>query len=192
MYNAREELMKSAYEFIYKKGYYQSGLNEIIEHTEVTKGALYHYFKSKKDLMQKIIQEKITHQIVEYWQNPILESKKPYKNLFELLKKIPLENHNFLTYGNFLTNLIAELGSNNDFKDFLNIANAKFEGIVKTALVRGVYSGELKSDIDIEKNTKLISNTLHGIFLQCKLHRSEEIYIEQIKDLKRSLNYLKN
>ncbi len=51
---SKEQLIKSAAHLFFQKGYNATGLNEIINQAELTKGSFYFYFTSKKDLAMAV------------------------------------------------------------------------------------------------------------------------------------------
>ena len=46
--------MDAAVELFYQRGYQATGVQDIVDRAGYTKGALYHYFKSKEDLLLEI------------------------------------------------------------------------------------------------------------------------------------------
>lgn len=59
----RNELLDEAQKLFYKDGYENTSVNEIIEAVGIAKGTFYHYFKSKEDLLDQLI-ERITSTIL--------------------------------------------------------------------------------------------------------------------------------
>jgi AcrR family transcriptional regulator len=57
----RRKIIASAVELINEIGYPATGLGDIIERAEMTKGALYYHFDSKESLATAIIEEASTH-----------------------------------------------------------------------------------------------------------------------------------
>jgi len=48
------EIMRSAEELFMRKGYEKTSMQEIADHSGLTKGALYHHFASKEDLLERM------------------------------------------------------------------------------------------------------------------------------------------
>jgi AcrR family transcriptional regulator len=51
-----KELLDSAQQFFFEKGYQKTSVNDIIEKVGVAKGTFYHYFKTKSDLLDKLVE----------------------------------------------------------------------------------------------------------------------------------------
>lgn len=52
--NRKQEFLQTALELFYEKGYEHTTIQDIIDHLSVSKGAFYHYFKSKEDVIVAI------------------------------------------------------------------------------------------------------------------------------------------
>jgi AcrR family transcriptional regulator len=57
-----KELLDAARELFFEKGYQTTSVNDIIEKVGVAKGTFYHYFKTKSDLLDKLV-ERFTESI---------------------------------------------------------------------------------------------------------------------------------
>ncbi len=51
-----KELLDSAQQLFFEKGYQKTSVNDIIEEVGVAKGTFYHYFKTKSDLLDKLVE----------------------------------------------------------------------------------------------------------------------------------------
>ncbi len=69
--DVKQELLNAAMELFSEKGYDHASVNAIIEKVGVSKGAFYHYFKSKEDVLEAVVVQyiekeiQITHTIAE-------------------------------------------------------------------------------------------------------------------------------
>jgi AcrR family transcriptional regulator len=52
---AKEKIIKAAFKIFTKKGYHQSTMDNIAKEIGVSKGALYQYFKNKRELLNEIV-----------------------------------------------------------------------------------------------------------------------------------------
>ena len=51
----RNEILDVAQQFVYTKGYEQMSIQDILDELHISKGAFYHYFDSKQDLLEAVI-----------------------------------------------------------------------------------------------------------------------------------------
>ncbi|WP_158736402.1 TetR/AcrR family transcriptional regulator [Alteribacillus sp. YIM 98480] len=78
----KDDILRSAAEVLYEKGYYGTTMEEIASKLRMTKGALYNYFDNKEDLMyecqKKIIETSIQRMkwIAAYYQTPTQKLRK--------------------------------------------------------------------------------------------------------------------
>lgn len=53
----RKEILDAAQRFVYTKGYAQMAIQDILNDLQISKGAFYHYFDSKGDLLEALIEQ---------------------------------------------------------------------------------------------------------------------------------------
>ena len=58
--NKKEEILFSAAKVLTNKGYYSSTMDDIVVESKMSKGAVYHYYSSKKDKLDvtEVLEEK--------------------------------------------------------------------------------------------------------------------------------------
>ncbi|SNS27980.1 transcriptional regulator, TetR family [Anaerovirgula multivorans] len=61
--DVKQALLNTAMELFYKKGYDATSVNAIIEKVGVSKGAFYHYFKSKEEVLEAVVEQHIEKEI---------------------------------------------------------------------------------------------------------------------------------
>lgn len=62
----KDKIFTCALELFTKKGFEKTTLNDIITRCEISKGGLYHYFDSKEQIMDELIESLIEKQINEF------------------------------------------------------------------------------------------------------------------------------
>lgn len=50
-----EDILSTAYSFFIEKGYEKTSIQDIINELGISKGAIYHYFKSKEEILQSVL-----------------------------------------------------------------------------------------------------------------------------------------
>ncbi len=87
----RARLVENAFREIHAHGYAGASLDRILASSGVTKGALYHHFKSKADLLHAVIDEALMPRVVERWLEPLRESDDPIRALAESTRAMMAE-----------------------------------------------------------------------------------------------------
>lgn len=59
------ELLDAAQQFFFERGYERTSVNDIISKIGVAKGTFYHYFKSKEDLLDKLVERFVNLAFIE-------------------------------------------------------------------------------------------------------------------------------
>ncbi len=67
----RNEILDAAQRFVYTKGYEQMTIHDILDELHISKGAFYHYFDSKQDLLEALIERLLDE--AEQRLNPIVQ-----------------------------------------------------------------------------------------------------------------------
>lgn len=61
----RASILAAALELFAERGYDATSVSEVVEHAGVTKGALYHYFSAKEDLLYEIYRDHLDQQMAD-------------------------------------------------------------------------------------------------------------------------------
>ena len=88
-----KKILEISYKLFYDKGYDETSIQDIIDELGMSKGAIYHHFKSKEDILNKICEEGYYKSV---WNGEALEQI-PGNNALEKMR----------------TAMLSELGSNN-------------------------------------------------------------------------------
>jgi len=82
----RNEILDAAQRLVYTRGYEQMTVQNILNELEISKGAFYHYFDSKQDLMEAMVERmmdealKVLNPLVEDPNLPAMEKLQLYFN----------------------------------------------------------------------------------------------------------------
>jgi AcrR family transcriptional regulator len=143
--NTRKSLITSALELFERRGFDRTSVQEIADHARLTKGAFYHHFESKDDLLRHIQEEYLEAQLaaVRQIQAGSDDPKVRVKELirFSLASVAEYRSHVTIFYQErrYLTGeLFAEVTRQRD------LVEAAFTGMIQD----GVASGAFRSDVD--------------------------------------------
>ncbi len=84
--DTRENILFAAYKEIHLNGFQSASLSHILAQTGVTKGALYHHFKSKTELGYAVIDEVIARRIYLSFIKPLEQVDDPIEGLIALIR----------------------------------------------------------------------------------------------------------
>ena len=172
----RARLVENAFREIHAHGYAGASLARILANSGVTKGALYHHFKSKADLLHAVIDDAILPMVVERWLQPLQESDDPIRALAESTRAMmdnatPEEMHR----GCPLNNLTQELaGADEDFRKHLDRIADDWRAGIRAAFERGQEAGSVRKDVDPAAVASLVFATYQGLIGSVKTSRDQE------------------
>jgi len=147
--SARASLLEAALTELWTKGYNGTRVDEIIEKTAFTKGAFYHHFASKKDLVCAVIEETIGEVMQERWLAPLATADDPFATLILRLNATRCDGDEGIRRGCILNNLAQELSHSDD--GIRMLLNQKFETWIAAfaeAISVSQRRGLVRNDVD--------------------------------------------
>lgn len=163
-----DEIAHAALTVICKRGYYESTLDDIAEAAGVTKGAVYHHFKSKEDLVVVAVRsylERSTGRLAE-----VVESSRE-AGAEEKVRRILLAGVELWTSPNFGAVLALALGGVGKAvprlrRSFLEHGPLRAWSVLAEAIQEGQASGQFRRDVDAAAVARQVASSLA---LQCLL-----------------------
>jgi len=87
--DTRKRLVQTALRLFASRGYYNTGIADILRESGCKRGTLYHYFSSKEDLGYAVIDESV-RLLVEQGAHSHIQSKEhPIDRLIKMLEEVP-------------------------------------------------------------------------------------------------------
>ena len=181
--NKKNAILNAAVKVLTSKGYYSSTMDDIVIESKMSKGAIYHYYSSKKDVYLAVIEmwEKQTQDLLA----PALSEKssaKAIKKVFSLLlKQLKIDGSFF----NCLPTLWAIARHDNDFKKAMQKVYNRFQKFIELIIIRGIENKEFVNLKPENSNTSALSLILNfeGIFWFNIFHSKyvdAEKYIDEV------------
>ena len=198
MKNTKQLLLEATFKEIYKHGYQATSLSKIMYSSKLTKGALYHYFKSKKEISLETIEIILGKFINEYWEEPIKNTDTPLETLHQQINNFPsakIFEHTFLNvkHGCFLNNLIQEMAPlDDDFSILLQNLYSRFENSILLALKKAKIKGQINSEINITNAAIFITASIEACITTAKLKNEINYYNLCTGELQVYLNSIKS
>ena len=180
--NKKDLIMSSALKVMTEKGYYGSTMDDIVAESKMSKGAIYHYYKSKKEVYLGVIESlenKYTGIFAEV--NKEDNSAKTLKKLFTTvssqLKKDPTFFKSFSTFWSISRH-------DEDFRNAIQNMYNRFQKFVELIIIEGIDNKEFKK-VDPKISALSLILNLEGIFWFTLFESRDidaETYIDQISD----------
>lgn len=172
-----QRILRVALELFVKKGYYNTSIDAITGSLGLTKGAFYTHFKSKRELVLRLIgdfETKILDQLIS-------DLDKLPGNAIEKLKyttRFLVEVGEQTQFGEQAQSLIAfplfvanELKSDPDFEPVLAATFRKHQKVTSDLYRQGVAEGLLRKDIDPDLAGSVFLAFGTGLFQQWLMYR---------------------
>lgn len=161
-----EKIMSAAERLFAQKGYNGTSMNDIVEASGQSKGAIYNHFKSKERLFLSLLEKQTMLGL-----NQLKGSFASEETAVEKLRKVldltmvnscdcPSEVGRMQIEFMIAASRIKSLTS--DMKNRYNTIHA----FVRELIDEGINNGEFKSEVDSESLTSLLYATLEGLGLQ--------------------------
>ncbi len=163
----QSEIAKVAIQLFAEKGFENTTLQNIADATGVGKGTIYHYFKSKFDILKKTASE-ILNEFTMSIESSIFDESDPEKQirfLFDQSIEWGLKvEHIFIVYFELiLINL-----RNNEYDDFLDELRkliSDYRVWTTEIIEKGKSMGKFRKDVDAKSLSIYLVASIDGLFL---------------------------
>lgn len=157
-----------------KKGYHGTSIDNITHAAGITKGALYWHFKSKEDLLKKIVEE-FEKRFLDVLIHIVREMNGGALDKFEKYIRF---NSAFAYYNRELcvsfTTLAAELvGAHHEIEIEIRRIYKKYQNFLSNLILQGKKEKVFRKDIDPTLAALVIIAFHDGILFQWSMHRDE-------------------
>lgn len=189
----RQQILQTAFELIYVRGFQTTSVDDIIAKTQVTKGAFYYHFKNKDEMGLAIINEILKPTLSDTFLNPFETNENPLEAIYQLMHILLLETP-FLRveYGCPAANFTQEMAPwNETFRVALDELTLRWNEIMSNAIENGKLKGFVKQETQSSNVTTFIMSGYWGIRNFGKLTNDKNTYLPYLKELKSYLNSLK-
>jgi TetR/AcrR family transcriptional regulator, transcriptional repressor for nem operon len=172
--DTKSRLLKAGAGIVLQKGFFNTGLAEVLEKAKVPKGSFYFYFKSKEDFGLQLIDlfaGYLDANAQGFYRNEKLSPLEKVRQLFnwqaESFQKMDYKG------GCPIGNLSLEMGDRNpDFRKKLNQVFIDIKKNIAAHLDQAKRQGTIPDSIDVEETTDFILNSWEGTLMQMKVSKS--------------------
>lgn len=175
--DTRMAILLAAFLEMHEKGFQAASLAQILKHTGVTKGALYHHFPSKKDLGYAVVDELLSERMRYFWIEPLKRGADPVDTLVGILN----EGRERITdrdiqLGCPVNNLAQEMSAIDEgFRQRLGKILTDWRGAIAQSLMNGQQAGQLKKDFDADAMASFLVSGLQGCIGMAKNAQSHDV-----------------
>ena len=159
--NTKLQILDAAMHVFVKSGYNKTTMDDIVSHSGLSKGAIYHYYNSKKDLFLSLI---------DYWENyffkNIIDKDLTLSSADDLLREIT--NDVIQTFKTKKHVFLAELEfwslSNHDIdiRKRTTSLYVKLIDLFKSVIKKGIDEGDFKK-VDLDVASLSVMTSLQGV-----------------------------
>ena len=183
----REKILDAVFKLVYINGYNGTSMAMILKECEIPKGSLYHYFKSKKEMVLAVVKERINPRMDEFYQLDVQESEDGIETLIASILKVS-KKEILVSFGCPLNRLNQEMSPVD--ADFEEAINAIYERL-KKKIVLLLQNSQLQKDVDINSLAEYIIATVWGSISLSPKQSSSKRYLAVIAHLVIYLKTLK-
>ena len=179
----KDLITASALRVMTQKGYYGSTMDDIVIDSKMSKGAIYHYYKSKKEVYLGVIESletKYTQVFAEV--NTEDNNKRKLKKLFTIvgsqLDKDPTFFKSFSTFWSISRH-------DDDFRKAIQKMYNRFQKFIELIIIEGIENKEFKSILDPKVSALSLILNIEGVFWFTLFESKDldaEKYIDQVSD----------
>ena len=160
----RRAILEAAFRVIHRHGFQGMRLDEVVEATGLTKGALYHHFPNKQALGHAVVDEIIAGMVHEHWTRPLEAAEDPLRCIIETLAGIDERMGEDLTVlGCPLNNLAQEMSALDEgFRMRVERVYSQWQGTLEAALGRARAQGSLPPETDVGRLAGFLIAAISG------------------------------
>ncbi|MVN89818.1 TetR/AcrR family transcriptional regulator [Mucilaginibacter aquatilis] len=186
----RLSILQKAFEFIYRKGYQATSIDDIVATTQVTKGAFFYHFRNKEEMGLAMISEVMHPGMIEAMIKPLVVAEDPATEIYAMMKGL-LQSPMFdVRYGCPAINLIEEMSPlNAQFNKALYKLFSEWTQAIQHVVEQGIKTGRFNKITDSQQVVYFIISGYGGIRNMGKLLGADayQIYLKELKNYLNSL-----
>lgn len=188
--NRRQQIIDAAYRCFARKGFHQTSMRDIFEEAQLSAGAVYHYFRSKEEIIAGSFQFDYERSLDLF--SAAVASNDPMQALEELVAfflnglkgaaNVGASRVNVQGWGEALVNPKIE-------KTVLEVMDS-YRNALSRLIARGQEVGQLDPALDPVAVSQLLMSIYYGLELQLALNPQLEVdkYNAAVKSLLRSIS----
>jgi TetR/AcrR family transcriptional repressor of nem operon len=174
--STKNRILEAGAEIIHLKGFYHTGIQEILSAAEVPKGSFYNYFKSKEDFGLQLIDyfvEYYTHLSKDILEDSTIPPLDRIRRL--LLWFVEFFKSKDYAYGCPIGNLAQEMGDLSPaFRAKLKMALGSIVDIYSRLLAEAQRERTISDSLDVREAARFLVSSWHGALVHMKAVKGPE------------------
>ena len=174
--SSKKEIIRKGVDLFREKGYHNTGIHDILETCEISKGSFYNYFGSKENYGINVI-DYYGDTLLEYMigklrsgdGSPVEKLRELYRSFIEIVEKEEVKS------GCLINNISNEMGGLND--RLAEVADQNFRkwiDEIARIVARGQSMNEIRNDLDALEIAEYMHSTFFGLLSRMKVTRSTD------------------
>ncbi|WP_345980458.1 TetR/AcrR family transcriptional regulator [Sulfurimonas sp. HSL3-2] len=174
MKNTKQTLIDITFDMLYKRGYCATGLMDILQSANLTKGAMYYHFKNKNELVLSAMQYYLEFLLESHWTTPLADSEQPLNTLIEqinALYDLYASDDAFVTvkHGCPLNNFIQDMSDKEEeFFQYLQSVYSRWQEAMEMALFKAQNLKQTKTKFKPKEQALFIVSAIEGSICSAK------------------------
>jgi TetR/AcrR family transcriptional regulator, transcriptional repressor for nem operon len=171
----RKQLLQCAFAEIHRAGFRAASLDAILEHADVTKGALYHHFGSKAELGYAVVDEVLRPWVEAHWK-PALDADEPIDAAVAMIRQhLSGEGEINIELGCPFNNLCQEMSPVDEgFRLRLNRILHDWRAGIAEVVRRAQARGKVRADVDADAAAAFVVGSIEGCVGMAKAAQSRD------------------
>ena len=185
--NTEERILSQSIRLFLEKGYHGTSIDDITQSAGLTKGALYWHFKSKEDLLRRIVKEYEKH----FLDGLIRAVEEVRDGAFKKFEKYIRYNaafayHNRDLCASFDTLAVELVGAHHKIEPEIKRIYRKYENFLSQLILQGKKEKIFKKDLNTKLAALILIAFQDGILIQWSMNREKidgEAYVNTFKKM---------
>lgn len=184
----REKILDAVFKLVYINGYNGTSMAMILKECGIPKGSLYHFFKSKKEMVLAVVRERIAPRMDEFYALDEVVGESGVDTIITAMLRVTKKDL-LVSYGCPLNRLNQEMSPVD--ADFEVAINAIYEKL-KAKIVLLLENSKLQEGVDSSSLAEFIIAGVWGALSLSPEQSSKKRYLASINHLIIYLKSLKN
>jgi len=184
----REKILDAVFKLVYINGYNGTSMAMILKECSIPKGSLYHFFKSKKEMVLAVVRERIAPRMDEFYALDEVVGENGVDTIITAMLRVTKKDV-LVSYGCPLNRLNQEMSPvDADFEVAINTIYEK----LKAKIVLLLENSKLQERVDSSSLAEFIIAGVWGALSLSPEQSSKKRYLSSINHLIIYLKSLKN